>query len=218
MSLDSIRKSIISDAESKASAADSEASEEASRIVKEAEAKAKEILKNAQIEADKEAQRVRNEALAGAEMEANSTVLQARGAAVERSLKRVINGLEGELSKEYMKRILDQSIKQFREIAEGDIVVKTGKKNAALMKGMKYKVEYADVDGFMLYEDSGKIALNATVGSIAGKETDNARRLIAQELFSGRGRPALAPKKPKPRKADAKKAARPMKKAKGKKR
>lgn len=216
MSLDSIRKSIMSDAESKASAADSEASKEASQIVKEAEAKAKEILRNAQVEAEKEASRVKNEALAGAEMEANSMILQARGAAVERSLKRVINDLKDELSREYPKKIFDQSVKQFKEIAEGDIVVKTGKKNAALMKGVKYKVEYADVDGFMLYEESGKIALNATVESIAGKEMDNARRFIADELFSGRERSALAPKKAKS--APKQKKAKAAKKAKGKRR
>ncbi len=220
MSLDAIRKSILSEAEEKASAMQSEAEKEAQKIVREAEEKAKEILRNAEADARKEAERMNKEAQAGAEMEANSMLLEARGAAVERSLKRVLSAAQDEISKTGMKKILDQSVKQFKEISAGNFVIKTGKKNADLFKKSAYEVEYGDVNGFMLYADQGKVALNATVESIVNKDADTARRLISDELFSSRQARASTKRNwtPTPRKAKlAKKAKAQKAKAKGKK-
>ncbi len=151
MSLDAIRKTIISEAEAKASEIESEGNKEAHRIIKEAEDSAKEIIKNAQLDAQKEAERLHKEALAGADMEANSMLLEARGEVVERSLKKVLSEAEDEISKNSMKKILEQSIKQFKEISGGNFTIKTSKKNESLLKKTAYEVEYAEVDGFMLY-------------------------------------------------------------------
>jgi vacuolar-type H+-ATPase subunit E/Vma4 len=211
MSLDAIRKSILSEAEAKASAMESEAGKEAQRIVEEAEEKAKEILKNAESDARKEADRMNREARAGAEMEANSMLLEARGEAVERAMRKVLKGAEEELEERGMKKIFDQSIKQFRDVSGGDFKIKTGRKNADLFKGSAYEVEYGDIDGFMLYADRGKVALNATVGSIVARQADSARKLISSKLFGGKEKPATTKRKAN---AVPKKEARAAKKAK----
>lgn len=215
MSLDEIRKSILSEAQTKASQIDSEAAKEAQRITKDAEERAKDVLKNAEHEAAVEVGRLRKESEAGAETEANSMLIEARGYVVERSLKDVLGQAEKELSKNSMKQILDHSIKQFKQISGGNFTIKTSKKNSALLEKTAYEVEYDDVDGFMLYTDHRKIALNATVSNIVSHEEDSARKLIAEELFGGGAQRAARSKKesakPKPEKR-----AKAIKKAKAK--
>ncbi len=214
MSLDAIRKTILSEAEARAQAIQSDADKQAQRIVKEAEDKARDIVKNAQEDAHKEAERLNKEAQAAAEMEANSMLLEAKGQAVERALKRVLGGAEDELSKSGMKRILDQSVKQFKEVSNGNFTIKTGKKNAELLKKSGNDVEYGAVNGFMLYADNGKVALNATVESIVERQADNARKLISKELFgAGETRAPRKAKAPAPKKnaKAAKKAAKAKK-------
>ncbi len=189
MTLDAIRKSILNEAESKASSTESEAEKEAHRIVKEAEEKAKEIVKTAEAEAHKEVERLKKEAEAGADTEANGLLLEARGAVVERSLKKAIDETKSELSESSFEKIFKQGLKQFAEIAgNSDIMIKTSKKNAEIVKGSKHKVEYENIDGFMFYTHDNKIALNATIESIAARETDQARTFIASELFGTRAK------------------------------
>lgn len=215
MTLDAIKKSILSDAEAKASEIGSEATKEAHRIVKDAEERAKEIVRSAEQEAERETARLRQEAVAGAEMEASSMLLEARGEVVERVLKRVIDMVESELSKSSMQRILDMGVKQFRDVSSGEIVIRTSRKNAALLKGSKYEVVQDNVDGFMISTRDGKVALNATVGSIVERQADVARKLISDELFGERGRrEAKAPVK-RQRKAPKAKKAKERKKRKG---
>lgn len=214
MSLDAIKKTIISEAEEKASDIESEGTKQAHAITKEAEDKAAQILKDAELNAKKEAERMHKEAQAGAEMEANSMLLEAKGDVIERSLKKVLSEAEDDISKNEMKAILNQSIKQFKEISGGSFTIKTGKKNADLLKNTAYQVEYGDVDGFMLYTDHGKIALNATVSKIVEKQADNARKLIEKEVFGESKQSAPKKKVAVMVKVKSKKAT----KAKGKKR
>jgi vacuolar-type H+-ATPase subunit E/Vma4 len=197
MTLDAIRKTILEDAEKKAEEIAGEGTSEASRITKEAEDKAKAIIKDAEHEAQREAERLRKESDAGVEIEANSMLLSARGEAVERSLRKVLSGAEEHIQKEDMKKLLEQGIKQFSQITpESSIVIRTSKKNAPLLKGYEHRVEYKDIDGFMLCTSDGKIALNATVGNIVQSSAENARRIIAEELFKEREKPS-AEKKPR---------------------
>ncbi len=187
MSLDAIKKSIIEDASSRSSQIEGDASKEARRILNEAEEKAREITRRAEAEAKAEAERILKEAMEGAGIEADSILLDARNEAVERSLKHVLFELEDRLRKGEMKRILDMGIKQFREISDGDLTIRTSKKYADTVGKSQYKVEYGDVDGFMLYSQEGKVALNATIGSITSNESENARKLIADHLFGAKG-------------------------------
>jgi vacuolar-type H+-ATPase subunit E/Vma4 len=204
MSLDAIRKSILSDAEAKASAVDSEAAAESKRILQEAEEKAKSILKAAEHAAQAEAERRRSEARAGAETEANSIILGARGDAVERELKRVTARAEALLSRDYPRKLFDSGLKQFKDIADSGFTIKTSKKNAGVLKGGKYNVEYADIDGFVFSTDDGTVSLNATAQSILEREKDFARGLVSSDLY---GRPKASRAAPRP----GKKTLRPKK-------
>ncbi len=195
MSLDAIKKSIISDAQAKASAIDSEASSESKRIVKEAEEKAKGILSRADSEAKTEADRLVKEARAGAETEANSMILEARGAAIERALKSVSSSVEKTISHEYSKKLFESGLAQFREVSNSTPKVMTSKKNANLLKGTKFGVEYSEIDGFIFSTDDGRIRLNASVDSVVEKSLDGARKLISKELFGGHTAPKLRPER-----------------------
>ena len=202
MTLEAIKKDILAEAEEKSAQAASEAIKEANRITKEAEEKANGIEKRAAQEAQHEVERLRKENEAGVEIEANAMLLAARGDAVERSLKKVLSGTGSSLEKGSMKKLLDLGMKQFSEITpKGEIVIKTSKKNASLLKESGHKIEYEDIDGFMLYTNDGKIALNATVGNIFQGQTEVARRIIAEELFKERS----SPRKPSPKAKASKK-------------
>lgn len=193
MTLDAIKKSILSEAEEKSSAIDSDAERESAQLVKEADEKAKGIMKSAEQEATKEADRIRKEGEAGAEIESRSIIFSARGRAVERALKKVMSKVQSDVKNENMLKVFNSGLKQFKEISgHDDIIVKTNKKNASLLKGKDFEVEYGDIDGFMFYTSDRKIALNATVDSIVNDQQDLARKLIADELF---GESKSAPKK-----------------------
>ena len=191
MSLDAIKKSILSDAQAKASEIDSEASSESKRIIKEAEDKAKGILSRADSEAKTEANRLVKEARAGAETEANSMILEARGAAIERALKSVSSNVEKTISHEYSKKLFESGLTQFREVSNSTPKVITNKKNANLLKGTTFVVEYSEIDGFIFSTDDGRIRLNASVGSVVEKSLDSARKLVSKELFSDHASPKL---------------------------
>ncbi|MCL4365048.1 MAG: hypothetical protein M1569_01665 [Candidatus Marsarchaeota archaeon] len=193
MSLDAIKKSILSEAEAKASAIAGEANIESSRILKDAEERSKSIISNAEQAARSEADRLRKESEAGADTEAGAIVLEARGDAVEKALRRVISGLESGLSRSGMKKVLESGVRQFRQIGyAGEFRIRTSKRYAPILKDFKANVEYVDIDGFMIVSADGSVALNATVSSIVEREKDNARKLIAQAMFRPRAAASVA--------------------------
>ncbi len=185
MSLDAIRKSILGEAESKVKEEQGEADAEAERIVKEAQARAKEILKRGEDAARREEERMRLEAAAGLETERNTLVIEAKGRVVEQALAQVRREVERRVRADGLERILKSGVKQFAEASGGaEYVVRTSKRNASLVKG-KQKVEYGDVDGFILSTPDGKLSLNATVETVVEYGIDGIRRMVADELFSG---------------------------------
>ncbi|MEM3839301.1 MAG: V-type ATP synthase subunit E [Candidatus Micrarchaeaceae archaeon] len=220
MSLEAIRKSIIEEAEAKAKAERQAAEAEAAKILKEAKDRADSLLKEAEEEARREAERMRMEAEAGLETERNSAILESKGRVIEEALKHVRKEVEDRIRSEGMGKILNAALKQFSEVYQGsDFVIKTNKKNVALVKD-KGTVEAGDVDGFVLSTPDGRIALNATVASIVDNRIDGIRKMVANELFpkaienrmekaaaksvarprkGGRSRPSKALKKQKPR-------------------
>lgn len=197
MPLETLRKSITKEAEEKSAEIVKEAEKEASRIIREAEEQAKEMKKAADAEAEKEAQRLRKEGESGTEIEASSMLLEARDTATERALQKSLGRLRDELSKKTMKKVLDQGMKQFAELVGSGsaIVIKTAKQNADIVKGMGHKIEYTDIDGFIICSPDGKIALNATVSSIIEGQAENARRIIGAELFGERASEPRSPAK-----------------------
>lgn len=205
MTLEAIKRSIMDEAEDKASDLEKEASMESERIVSEAEERAKRIMKDAERDAEREAQRLRMESKASAEVEANALLLEARGEAVERSLGGVMSQLAKEVQKASIRKLLEQGIKDFAEASGGrEIVVRTGRRNAEAVKGLDARVEYADIDGFILSTSDSKIELDATLGSILESQKDTARRLVYEELFHGAGAAEPARRAPKRKAAHAK--------------
>ncbi len=185
MSLEAIRKSILGEAESKAKAEQSEASSEAEKMVKEAESKAKALLKQAEAEAKAEETRMRNEAAAGLETERNAMVIEAKGKVVEKVLDSVKGQVERNIKSSNMDRMFKAAMKQFSELGDADdAVIRTSKKNAALMKG-RHNVEYTNVDGFVISTDDGKISLNATVDALVEGKTEEIRKIVSEEVFTG---------------------------------
>ena len=194
MALDAIKKSILDEADSRSAAIAEESERQADAVMKEASERSKQIIRSAEADSAREVERLRRESASGVDMEVNAILLDARGRALERALKAAIGKVASAVEKGGMERILESSVKQFSSmIGSDDILVRTSKKNAPLLKGKGYEVEYADVDGFMLYTRDGKVALNATVRSIVDGELDYARRAIDSELF-GAGTQA-APKR-----------------------
>ena len=191
MGLESIRKNILKDAAEKSAEISGEARGEAGRITKEANEKAKSIIKAAEEDSKAEAERLRKEAEAGAEMEANSIILSAKGEVIERSLARVMSEVKTELSKNYTKKIFDSGMRQFSQIADKDeMMVKTSKKNAALLKNFPGYIRYENVNGFVFSTKDGKVSLNAEIEEIARKQEEYAKKEIDTGLFSSRTRPA----------------------------
>ncbi len=185
MSLEAIRKNILAEAEGKAKAISAEASSEADAISSEAEVRAGSIVKNASEDAKREVERLWKESDAGLETEKNTMIVEARGAVLEHALKTVRSEAQRSLERENLQGILKSGLKQFSAVTGGsDAVIRTSKKNASLLNGRSNKVEYGDVDGFIISTPDGKISLNATVESIVDRELDTIRKLVADEIFT----------------------------------
>ncbi len=198
MALDAIKKSILDESDSKSASIAKEAKQKAESIAKEALERSKTILKSAESDAAREVERLKRESSSGVDIEVNSILLDARGKALDRSVKAVMDKVCTAIEREGMKKILEKSVKQFSEMTGSeDILVRTAKKNAPLLKGLGYEVEYTDIDGFMLYTRDGKVALNATLKSVVEGELDYARRVIGEELFPHSSQRSSTKKKPK---------------------
>ncbi len=192
MPLDAIKKSILADAEKRAEALNSEANAEASRILAEARESADASLRQAKEEAAKEAKRIRDENAAGLESERNAMIMGAKSHVIEHALKDVRSEAVRNLEKQNLEEILKKGIKHFSALTgNGGIIVKTSKKNAQFVDTKKYEVEFGDIEGFMLYTPDRKVALNATVDSIVDREMDTIRRIVADEIFTGKEERAI---------------------------
>ncbi|MDE1822966.1 MAG: hypothetical protein KGH50_01440 [Candidatus Micrarchaeota archaeon] len=196
MSLDSIKKDILSEAESKARDEESAGSEEAGRIVSEAKKRAGEILKNARAEAEKEAERLRQESEAGLEIETDTVLNEARGAVIEKAVKELKAQVDRELMRNQIDKLLERAVKEFSEtVGNEDFTIRTRKGNASLLKSIEGRREYADIDGFVLVSNDGKMAMRIVPGEITGKYMDILRKNVSSRLFKERAPSGRAPVK-----------------------
>lgn len=188
MSLDVIKRSIVSDADAKAKAIESDASREAARIVADAEKKAGAVLRQAKEDAEKEAARLWKEAEAGIETERNTLIVAAQGEVVSKYMKEVRDEIAKSVESKDLERIFEAGMKEFRRISDSEeVVVISGKRNSDIAKGRNVKVETGDIDGFVFCTPDRKISLNATVSGAVEKNIDTIRRAVAEELFGGKG-------------------------------
>ncbi len=210
MSLESITRKILEDARARAAAIDKEAKDAEDSIIGEAREKARSILEQGKSDASAEAARIAAEAKAGAEIEANALLLEARGSATERELQGVLDIARRELVKNRMAAILESSVKQFKRLNSGMPKIAADRRSAALLKGRGYSMEQGSADGFVLSSSDGSLSLDATVDSIVRHEADAARGLVSAELFKGHGPGKRS--EGRPRRAKSKVPAKPVRK------
>jgi vacuolar-type H+-ATPase subunit E/Vma4 len=185
MSLESITRKILEDAGARAAAIDKEAREAEDETLRAARERARAAIDRARSESSAEAQRIAAEARAGAEIEASTALLRAKGEATERGVADVMVLARRSLLRSKMPAILESSIRYFKRLSGDSPVIATDRRNAALVKGKAYKVEPGDADGFVLYSSDRSLSLDATVDSMVSREADAARGLVAAELFHG---------------------------------
>lgn len=208
MSLDSIKKDILSEAESKARAEEKAGSDEAASILSEARKRASEILKAAKAEAEHESERLRQENDAGLEIEAGTILNEARGLVVEKAVKELKELVDKELMRSQAEKLLKRAAKEFSEtIGSEDFAIRTRKSNASLLRNIEGRREYADIDGFVLVSDDGRMAMRIVPSEITDKYMDVLRKNVSARLFKGHAPHARSPasaRKHHRRKAQAK--------------
>lgn len=195
MSLTAIREKILAEADSKAAEIRQAADEEARKILSDAKAKAKEIEQNASKEAESESKTLEMETSAGLEMERSALILEAKAVVVDKAYQKVRKELRGIIEKEYLMQMLKSGAKQFSAATDGAFVVKTSKKYAKMVEGLKLRPKYEDIDGFVLESIDGKMRLNLDPDSMIERKVDEIRANITEALFG------KAISKPKERKA-----------------
>ena len=205
MPLESIKKRILSESETKAEGLREEADSEARRIVAEAKTEAKEIGRQAEQEAEAESKRIEGEARAGMEIEANTVLLEARGTAIENAVREVSREIESLVSKEHLLPMLKSGVKQFKSSTDEPFVVVTSKRNANVVESMKLTPRYEDVDGFVVESEDGRMRLVISAAAIVSGNEDRIRSEVAGHLnkaphskpagrTSGRAKKRMEPK------------------------
>ena len=194
MSLDSIRKSILSESQARVRAIESEAEASSRKIIQEADSEAERLVKAAEDEARREAERILREGVAGAQVEASSKVIKAKSTALQEELESVMSSLAKRVSEKHMKEVLHEAMKQYALTGEDpkSAVIASSRENEHIAKAAGAKHEAADINGFAIRNKDGSVTLDATVESVISKVKEDALRLIDAELF---GKPAEAPKR-----------------------
>jgi vacuolar-type H+-ATPase subunit E/Vma4 len=189
MSLDSIRKSILSESQAKARAIDSEAEASSRKIIQEADSEAERLIKAAEDEARREAERILREGVAGAQVEASSKVIEAKSRVLQNELESVMSNLAKIISEKHMKDVLHEAMKQYASTGEDpkSAVIASSRENEHIAKSAGVKHEVADISGFTIRNKDGSVTLDATVESVISKVKEDALRLIDADLF---GKPA----------------------------
>jgi vacuolar-type H+-ATPase subunit E/Vma4 len=184
MSLDSIKKRILAESEQEAEKIHGEADSESRKIIAEARAKAREIEKQAQADSEAECLRLERENSAGLEIQSNSILLEAKGAAVEKVMSGIVHDVKSTISREYMYSLLKEGAKQFDAASGERFIVRTKKKNSKIVQSLKLTPKYDETEeGFVLESHDGKMRLMASPDSIIESNSDEIRREISDLLF-----------------------------------
>ncbi|MDE1851949.1 MAG: hypothetical protein KGH69_04665 [Candidatus Micrarchaeota archaeon] len=220
MSLEEIRKGILSDAESRADEIGKQADSEVEAIVSEAKKKAKEITAKAEEEAKAQAERVRKENDASLDIQADTITAEAKGAVIEKAVKELMHLVEKELVKNQMGAVVKKAAKEFAELTgSSEMTIRARKSSASMLKDVECKREYADVDGFVIVSEDGKMAMRIDPEGIADKYIDVLRKNASATVFKERRqsapkRTAKAKSSNAPRKAQKKAVKKAAKKSK----
>ena len=196
MPLDEIKKSIESTTSGEVEKLKREAEAEKERIIKEAKEKADMIVKDAAEKANEEARMLEETHKANLDFEVNSIRMSARNEAINRELLVIRKAVSKEIEK-HINELFKVAIKEFSKIVgTGEITVVAGKKYANMAKNAGLRMEVKEIDGFMLRNSDGTIALNSTKESMVEKSVAKVNELVAgaigrdMHVATGTGRKA----------------------------
>lgn len=184
MSLEEIRKSIEREAKGRADSIHEEGASEAAAILKEAKASAADILKAAKAEAEKETERIKMERTSGAQMEANSMLVAAKEEVLERHVHSITKRVAAELSGKRLDRVVSGAARQFTRFgSKADMVVRTGKRSAAVVKKLGYQMVSGSEGELSVESKDGTISIDASPSALAERRAPEARALLASRLW-----------------------------------
>lgn len=185
MPLEALIKEIESEASKAVSQIKAEQKSAVDEIIEDSRARARDMLKNGKEGVESELERRRKQQNSSVDVERNMLLVEAREKAIERELKVVRKAVATELSKNYMKRIIDSALKEFsKSLNKNDTTIITRKANAKLVEKRGYKVEYDNsVNGFILSNKDRTIMLNAEIERIVDGNMDVIRNILSKNLF-----------------------------------
>ncbi len=188
MSLEEIRKSIDKEARGRADSIREEGAAEAAAILKSARASAAELLKAAKTEAGKESERIRSGQVSGAHIEISSMMVAAREAVLERHMDRLKKSISSELSGKKLDKIVAGAAKQFSRFApKGEMVVRVGKRNAAIVKKLGYATVQGKEDQLSIESRDGSVSIDASPRGLTEMHAAEARSALAARLWKVKG-------------------------------
>lgn len=184
MSLEEIRKSIEKEAKGRADSITGDGASEAAAILKTARDSAAGILKAANAEAQKEAARIRHEQISGANMQANSMLVAAREQVLEQHIDRLKKGIAAQIESKKLDKVIAGAAKQFAKFsAKSDMVVRTGKSDAKLVKKLGYEYVAGREGELSIESRDGSISIDASPKGLANMHAAEARSLLAARLW-----------------------------------
>jgi vacuolar-type H+-ATPase subunit E/Vma4 len=161
---------------------------EAIKVVSEAEARAKQIADSSAAETESYISGKRRGMEASAEMEARKIGLEALDEALDAELKRIRKALIARLGQKSAPAIFARASKTADVLGDG-FTVSINKKDARLaadvFKGAK--VEYADIEGLLLYSSDKKIAIDMRLETLADSALEDAKGAILTALSGEKG-------------------------------
>ena len=183
MSLDGIRKKILSDYKARSERIESESEKEAKSVIEAAKVQASERLKASRARAEEEAARLRKESDAGLEIEANSVLLAARSASSEKAAESIAAEVRRILADEAMQQMLKAGTKQFSEASDQDFVVIVSKKNSKQVSQLGLTPRYAEIEGFVLESEDGSMRMTISPESLVEGSMESIRKEAALQLY-----------------------------------
>ncbi len=183
MALPEIKESIEHEARSGAAKISRETEKEVERVLEEARKAAAERISKAREEAKEGARLLLGEKEAEAEVEAARIVNSAMEEAVEKEMSTAKKEAMKEIAEKYMPAIIKRALARFNEISEsGEVFAEVNKRYAALVKGLK-NVNYANIDGAVLFSGDRKIRLALSPEGVVESNAGRIRSAISKALF-----------------------------------
>ncbi|VVB99559.1 V-type ATP synthase subunit E [uncultured archaeon] len=191
MSLEELRKGLLQEGKSEAAKAKSLAEKRASEIIGAAMQEASKLKEKAKARAEAAIASERNERIGAAQLKAKKIVSEAKNRVIEQALEKIWKefGAVPNNRAGYEKLMKGIISKAERELGKGAIVsVNARDKTLAKRLAKNVSGENADIEGGAIVSNSdGTVAIDCSLESIFGQDSEKLRKLVYYELF-GKGR------------------------------